>query len=60
MVIVDFFSPIPLWARRRWDVLGEEVAPIKSLFAYRFSETEFVNVRQSLEAELWLTEITIT
>jgi hypothetical protein len=55
-VIIDFFSPIPLWARRRWDVLGEEVAPSGSLFAYRFPEAEFLNARQSFETDLWLAE----
>jgi hypothetical protein len=55
-VVVDILSPVPMWARRRWDVLGEEVLPYRSLFAYRFPEAEFVNVRQTLEGELWLRE----
>lgn len=55
-VIVDLFSPIPLWARRRWDVLGEEVPRQRSLFAYRFPEAEFEDVRRTIESELWLQE----
>lgn len=55
-VIVDFFSPVPLWARRRWDVLGEEVSRSRSLFAYRFPEAELADVQRTLEAELWLQE----
>ncbi len=57
-VIVDFFAPIPLWARRRWDVLGEEVPRYRSLFAYRFLEAEFADVRHTLESELWMRERT--
>jgi hypothetical protein len=55
-VIVDFFSPVPLWARRRWDVLGEEVPRQRSLFSYRFPEAEFVDVQRTLSTELWLKE----
>jgi hypothetical protein len=55
-VIVDFFSPVPLWARRRWDVLGEEVPRQRSLFAYRFPEAEFIDVQRTLSSELWLTQ----
>ena len=57
-VILDLFSPIPLWARRRWDVLGEEVARHRSLLAYRFLKAEFADVRRTLETELWLQERT--
>jgi hypothetical protein len=59
-VIVDFFSPVPLWAKRRWDVLGEEVPRNRSLFAYRFSEAEFEEVLRSLEGELWLRVRTVS
>lgn len=55
-IIVDFFSPIPRWALRKWDVLGETVAPLRSLFAYRFPVAEFVTVRRDLEDDLWLAE----
>lgn len=54
--IVDFFSPVPAWARRRWDTLGEEVARSGSLFAYRFPTDVMTNVRRTLENDLWLTE----
>jgi hypothetical protein len=55
-IIVDFRSPIRLWARRRWDVLGEEVSRHRSLLAYRFPEAEFADVRRTLQTELWLQE----
>jgi hypothetical protein len=53
-VVIDLFSPVPLWARRRWDALGEEVPATRSLFAYRFPEAEFGDVLRTLEDELWL------
>jgi hypothetical protein len=56
-IVVDFFSPIPRWAQRRWDVLGEAVEPDRSLFAYRFPWAEFSAVRRDLEDDLWLTEL---
>jgi hypothetical protein len=55
-VLVDFFSPVPLWARRRWDVLGEEIARSGSLFAYRFPADVFADVERTLHSDLWLAE----
>ncbi len=55
-VIVDLFSPIPKWARRKFDVLGEEVSPNRSLLSYRFDQSVFQAVRRSLQDELWLEE----
>lgn len=57
-VIIDFFSPVPQWARRRWDVLGASVAPVSSLFAYRFPADVFADERRFLENDLWLVETT--
>ena len=56
LILVDFLSPIPLWARRRWDILGEEIAPTRSLFAYSFPTDVFADVERTLNSELWLTE----
>jgi hypothetical protein len=54
VVLVDFFSPVPFWARRRWDVLGEEIARSGSLFAYSFPESMFSDVERTLHSYLWL------
>lgn len=54
--LVDFFSPIPLWARRRWDVIGELIEPKASLFAYRFTVVDFGREQRYMEDELWLTQ----
>lgn len=53
-VLVDFFLPVPLWARRRWDVLGEEIARSGSLFAYSFPTDLFADVERTLLSDLWL------
>ena len=55
-VIIDLFSPVPLWARRLWDVLGEEVPRSRSLFAYRFPAEVFADVERTLRDDLWLAE----
>jgi hypothetical protein len=57
-VLVDFFSPVPLWARRRWDVLGEEVPRNGSLFAYRFPADVYADVERTLHSDLWLADRT--
>lgn len=57
-VVLDFFSPVPLWARRRWDVLGELVEPASSLFSYRFPVAEFEAERSFLKECLWLIQRT--
>lgn len=56
LVLVDFFSPVPLWARRSWDVLGEEIARSGSLFAYSFPVDVFADVEGTLHSALWLAE----
>lgn len=56
VILVDFFSPVPFWARRRWDVLGERIASHGSLFAYRFPANVFADVERTLQGDLWLAE----
>lgn len=54
-VIVDFLSPVPQWARRRWDVIGELIESQAALFAYRFQAVDFAREQTYMENELWLT-----
>jgi len=56
MKILDFFSPVPMWARRRWDALGEPVPASKSLFSYRFKEEEVREEITFITERLWLRE----
>src|SRR5207253_4184531 len=36
--VLQLFSPLPLWARRRWDAIAEPVQSSGCLFAYRIAE----------------------
>lgn len=56
-VILELFSPVPAWARRRWNVIGEPVLRMGSLFAYRIPKTEIDEERRFAREVLWLEEI---
>lgn len=55
--VVEFFSPVPMWARRRWDAIGEPVASSGCLFAYRIPETEVGEELDYMRRVLWLQEL---
>jgi len=57
-VVLEFFSPAPAWARRRWDALGEPVPSSGSLFAYRIPKAEIDEERRFAREALWLEEMT--
>lgn len=57
-VILEFFSPAPAWARRRWDAIGEPVRSVGSLFGYRIPKTEIDEEQRFVREALWLEEIT--
>lgn len=55
--VFEFFSPVPAWARRRWDAIGEPASSKGCLFAYRIAKTEIDEERQFARKALWLEEI---
>jgi hypothetical protein len=57
-VVLEFFSPVPAWARRRWDAIGEPVPSAGSLFAYRIQKVEIEEERRFTREALWLEEMT--
>lgn len=57
-VVLELFSPVPAWARRRWDAIGEPVPSAGSLFAYRLAKTEIDEERRFMRESLWLEETT--
>lgn len=57
-VVIEFFSPVPAWARRRWDAIGEPVPGTGSLFAYRIPKAEIEEERLFAREALWLEETT--
>jgi hypothetical protein len=56
-VAFELFSPVPAWARRRWDAIGEPVSSVGSLFAYRIPKMELEEERRFARDELWLEEV---
>ncbi len=55
--VMEFFSPLPLWIRRRWDAVGEPVAASGCLFAYRLRDAELPEELRFAGDSLWLQEI---
>lgn len=57
-MVVQFFSPVPVWAQRRWDAIGDPVPSSGCLFAYAFDESEAGEEVTYMRDRLWLTEAT--
>jgi hypothetical protein len=55
--VVDFFSPVPMWARRRWDAVGEPVVGSGCLFSYSFAKNEIDEELRLIRNRLWLAEL---
>ena len=55
--IMEFFSPVPMWARRRWNAVAEPVSASGGLFAYRLAEAELAEETRFARETLWLDEI---
>jgi hypothetical protein len=57
MKFIDFFSPIPMWARRRFDAVGEPVSSDRCLFSYAFRTSDVAEETAFIQKELWLAPI---
>lgn len=55
--VLEFFTPVPMWARRRWDAVGEPVPSSGCLFAYGLDRAEFKQELHFALEELWLSEL---
>ena len=55
--VMQFFSPLPMWARRRLDSVGQPVSSAGCLFAYRLAEAELAEEVRFATDELWLAEL---
>jgi hypothetical protein len=55
--IIEFFSPVPMWAQRRWNAVGEPVTEPGCLFAYRLHDTELGEELRFAREDLWLEEL---
>jgi hypothetical protein len=57
-VMIEFFSPVPMWAQRRWDALAEPVAGGRGrLFAYEFQSADVTEEVDFMERHLWLASL---
>jgi hypothetical protein len=54
---LNFFSPIPDWARRRLAIIGEDVAPSASLLAYVMPVRELAAEEDFLRSHLFLQRV---
>lgn len=52
--ILDLFSPIPKWARRRLAIIGNEIQPFDCLMSFSFSEVEVATEEEFLKDLLFL------
>lgn len=48
------YSPIPMWAQRRWDTIGKRVAAQGCLMAFRFHDSEIEEECRFARSALWL------
>ena len=55
--IIQLFSPLPMWAQRRWDAVGEPVEASGCLLAHRFNKAEFVEELKFAREMLWLEQL---
>lgn len=53
---IDFFSPVPMWVRRRWEAVGEPVVSSGCLFSYGLKEDELEEEMHFLKEHAWLAE----
>jgi hypothetical protein len=51
---VDFFSPVPQWASRRWDYTGTRVVATGCLFSYVFGDDELEGELRFMQERMWL------
>ena len=55
--IIKLFSPLPMWAQRRWDAVGEPVSASGCLLAYRFNKAEIAEELRFARELLWLDQL---
>lgn len=59
-VTMDFFSPLPMWAVRRLDAIGDRVPPTRCLLSYRIPRGEADEECAFLQRHLWMIDSTGT
>jgi len=54
MANLEFFSPLPMWARRRWEALGAPAQNKNCLFAYSLPIDEMEEELRFIKEHLWM------
>lgn len=54
--LISFFSPVPMWATRKWNAIGEPVELPGYLFTYKFDQREAMEEISYIKNTLWLVE----
>jgi hypothetical protein len=54
---VDFLSPVPGWAERRWNYSGTRVLPNNSILTYVFSDAQSKTEFQFARERMWLQKL---
>lgn len=57
LIALDFFSPVPQWAHRRWNALGEQLEQRGALFSYVFNQEYLTQEVAFAESRIWLRPI---
>ena len=52
--VIDLFSPVPMWARRRWEAIGEPATTSGCLFSLKFSEADVGEEIAFAREYIWL------
>ena len=55
--VLDFYSPVPAWAERRWLLIGESVPAERCLFSFRFDDADVDDEVQFMTRDLWLRDV---
>lgn len=55
--VIEFFSPVPGWAERRWEAIGKPAGGSGHLFAYGFPAAELGEELRFVREKLWLEEV---
>ena len=52
--VLNVYSPLPSWIRRRWELIGTRVPEFNSLLSYSFAENEISEEETFVKEFMWL------
>ncbi len=55
--LIAFFSPVPMWAERRWNTIGERVLGKRYFFEYRIPKEELSQELKFIRSNLFLEQL---